>query len=281
MYFKTVNKDELYKIIEPSIVDFSLEVMKEIQNRLSVKITEQCILVLAFHLKFLIDRLRKAKFTENTSISSKTGDAIVDDMIDKIESKFSLYLPTDEKKFFQLLIKNITSDIITDNSSKAALYILAHGNTASSIAEVCNHLLHTNFVRAFDMPLTQNVDQSYKLFLEEIENSHLKKGVMILADMGSLLDFGHRLTKDTGIPTHTIANVSTAIALDFAHIMLNRNEHIDIIYNDYLIKNRFETSHISTCKEAAIISACSSGQGTSIAFKNMITEILKENSRCV
>ena len=29
MYFKTVNKDELYKIIEPRIVDFSLEVMKE------------------------------------------------------------------------------------------------------------------------------------------------------------------------------------------------------------------------------------------------------------
>ena len=28
MYFKTVNKDELYKIIEPRIVDFSLEVMK-------------------------------------------------------------------------------------------------------------------------------------------------------------------------------------------------------------------------------------------------------------
>ena len=51
MYFKTVNKDELYKIIEPRIVDFSLEVMKEIQNRLSVKITEQSILVLAFHLK--------------------------------------------------------------------------------------------------------------------------------------------------------------------------------------------------------------------------------------
>jgi len=63
----------------------------------------------------------------------KTGDAIVDDMIDRIESKFSLRLPTDEKKFFQLLIKNITSDIVPDNSSKAALYILAHGNTASSM----------------------------------------------------------------------------------------------------------------------------------------------------
>ena len=240
MYFKTVNKDELYKIIEPRIVDFSLEVMKEIQNRLSVKITEQSILVLAFHLKFLIDRLRKIKLTESSSVPVKTGDAIVDDMIDRIESKFSLRLPTDEKKFFQLLIKNITSDIVPDNSSKAALYILAHGNTASSIAEVCNRLLHTDFVRAFDMPLTQDVNQSYQLFMEEIESLHLKKGVMILADMGSLLDFGHKLTRDTGIPTHTIPNVSTAIALDFAHIMLNRNEHIDLTYNEYLIKNRLK-----------------------------------------
>ena len=278
MYFKTVNKDELYKIIEPRIVDFSLEVMKEIQNRLSVKITEQSILVLAFHLKFLIDRLRKIKLTESSSVPVKTGDAIVDDMIDRIESKFSLRLPTDEKKFFQLLIKNITSDIVPDNSSKAALYILAHGNTASSIAEVCNRLLHTDFVRAFDMPLTQDVNQSYQLFMEEIESLHLKKGVMILADMGSLLDFGHKLTRDTGIPTHTIPNVSTAIALDFAHIILNRNEHIDLTYNEYLIKNRFEPAFASSEKEPAIISACSSGQGTSIAFKNMIVEILKENS---
>lgn len=278
MYFKTVNKDELYKIIEPRIVDFSLEVMKEIQNRLSVKITEQSILVLAFHLKFLIDRLRKIKLTESSSVPVKTGDTIVDDMIDKIESKFSLRLPTDEKKFFQLLIKNITSDIVPDNSSKAALYILAHGNTASSIAEVCNRLLHTDFLKAFDMPLTQDVNQSYQLFVEEIESLHLKKGVMILADMGSLLDFGHKLTRDTGIPTHTIPNVSTAIALDFAHIMLNRNEHIDLTYNEYLIKNRYEPAFASSEKEPAIISACSSGQGTSIAFKNMIIEILKENS---
>ena len=38
------------------------------------------------------------------------------------------------------------------------------------------------------MPLTQDVNQSYQLFMEEIESLHLKKGVMILADMGSLLD---------------------------------------------------------------------------------------------
>lgn len=277
-YFKNINRDELYKIIESSIVDFSIEVMKEIQNRLNVKITEQSILVLAFHLKFLIDRLRKINMSENISIPAKTGDTIVDDMIDKIESKFSLRLPTDEKKFFQLLIKNMTNNIITDNSSKAALYILAHGHTASSIAEVCNRLLHTDYVKAFDMPLTQDVNQSYQMFIEEIESLQLKKGIMILADMGSLLDFGRKLTRDTGIPSHTIPNVSTAIALDLAHIMLNRNEHVDFTYNEYLIKNRFEPAIAHSDKDPAIISACSSGRGTSIAFKNMIEEILRENA---
>lgn len=277
MYFKTINRDELYKIIEPRIVDFSLEVMKEIQNRLHVTISEQSILILAFHLKFLIDRLRKLKLSESSTLLTKTGDTIVDDMIDKIETKFSIRLPADEKKFFQLLIKNITSDIMSDNAANAALYILAHGNTASSIAEVCNRLLHTDFVKAFDMPLTQDVKQSYQLFVEEVERLHPKKGVMILADMGSLLDFGHKLTQDTGIPSHTIPNVSTAIALDFAHIMLNRKEHVDITYNEYLIKNRFEPSFMDAEKEPAIISACSSGRGTSIAFKNMIEEILKED----
>lgn len=277
MYFKTINKDELYKIIEPQIVDFSISVMKDIQNALNVTITEQSILILAFHLKFLIDRLRKIKASENTPILVKTGDAIVDEMIDKIEIKFSIRLPNDEKKFFQLLIKNITTDMMTDNSSKAILYILAHGNTASSIADVCNRLLHTDFVKAFNMPLTSDVNQSYQLFVQEVEQLHPKKGVMILADMGSLLDFGPRLTKDTGIQSHTIPNVSTAIALDFAHIMMNRNEHIDITYNEYLIKNRIEPAFVNNEKEPAIVSTCSSGRGTSIAFKNMIEEILKDH----
>ena len=135
MYFKTVNKDELYKIIEPRIVDFSLEVMKEIQNRLSVKITEQSILVLAFHLKFLIDRLRKIKLTESSSVPVKTGDAIVDDMIDRIESKFSLRLPTDEKKFFQLLIKNIVSSkVVLENSRKNEKF-----SRQEKVKGICNH----------------------------------------------------------------------------------------------------------------------------------------------
>lgn len=277
MYFKTIKKEEIYKIINQEIVDFSIILMKDIQKDLKVNITEQNILILAFHLNFLIDRLRKTNCTQTAICSSKTGDVIADTMIDKIEKKFSVFLPTDEKKFFQLLINNIANDQNIAASPKAALYILAHGNTASSIANVCNQLLHTDFVKAFDIPLAQDVLQSYQLFVKEIEHLQPENGVMILADMGSLLDFGQKMTHDTGIPSHTIANVTTSIALDFAHIMLNRNEHVDLIYNEYLIKNRIDPAFAEPRKPVAIISACSSGRGTSIALQNTIEKTLKEH----
>lgn len=275
--FKNIDKNEIDKIIDPSIVDFSIQLMNETKSKLKVNISEQNILILAFHLKFLIERLKRNPL--QISSKTKTNDLIVDEMINKIEKHFEVLLPEDEKNFFLLLIQNITNNTLakTNNNERAVLYILAHGNTATSIAEVCNRLLHTDTVQAFDMPLTQDVQTSYRLFLERIKTIHPSKGIIILADMGSLLNFGKRITKDTGIPTHTIPNVSTAIALDFAHVMLNRNEHVDITYNEYLIKNHKNVRNETTQKEPAIISTCSSGRGTSIAFKESIEELLKIN----
>lgn len=203
---------------------------------------------------------------------------MIDKIIHQIESHFSVRLPADESKFFQMLIENITNHEQIDETNNALLFILAHGNTASSIANVCNRLLHTNFVNAFDMPLTQDVQTSYHLFTKRVSELQPKKGIIILADMGSLLNFGKQLTKDTGIPTHTIPNISTAIALDFAHIMLNRKDHADILYNEYLIKNNTPTVHVQNKKKPVIVSTCSSGKGTSIAFKNAIETLLAKNN---
>lgn len=274
MYFKGVNKEEIYKIVDQEIVDFSIEIMKEIHKDLNVNITQQHILVLAFHLKFLIDRVKNKKQV-TTSIEKETADeTLVDNIIDRIEQEFKIQLPSDERNFFQLLLKNMANENI---STRPELYILAHGNTATSLADVCNRLLNTNYVNAIDAPLSQDIERSYEQFLSEVKKSQPKNGVMILADMGSLLNFGKRMSEETGIASHTIPNVTTALALDLAHIMLNRNEHVDLIYNEYLIKNQSVPASEKSKKEPAILSACSSGKGTSVAFQSTIEDILKQN----
>ena len=69
------------------------------------------------------------------SSKTKTNDLIVDEMINKIEKHFEVLLPEDEKNFFLLLIQNITNNTLakTNNNERAVLYILAHGNTATSM----------------------------------------------------------------------------------------------------------------------------------------------------
>lgn len=274
MYFKGVNKEEIYKIVDSEIVDFSVQLMEEIHESLNVSITQQHILVLAFHLKFLIDRINNNPHSTQDSNHSSTENALVDEIIDKIEKKFSVKLPRDESNFFHLLLKNMADE---STSIRPDLYILAHGNTATSLADVCNRLLNTDYVKAIDAPLSQEIEKSYEALLMEVKKSQTKNGVMILADMGSLLNFGKRLHEETGISCHTIPNVTTALALDLAHIMLNRNEHVDLIYNEYLIKNNSVPQNIQSCKKLAIISSCSSGNGTSVAFQLSLQEILKEN----
>lgn len=74
-----------------------------------------------------------------------------------------------------MLIKNISENESGNSSQKAILYILAHGNTATSIADVCNKLLNTDYVKAFDMPLSQDVQQSYQLFVKRGAKSSSQK----------------------------------------------------------------------------------------------------------
>lgn len=273
MYLKGINKEEIYKIIDPEIVDFSIQIMKEIHEDLKVDVTQQHILVLSFHLKFLINRIKNEKIAI-TNKHNATKSTLVDTIIDKIENEFNLQLPRDERNFFQLLLKNMANE---NTSTRPELYILAHGHTASSLADVCNRLMNTNYVKAIDAPLSQNIEDSYRRFVSEIQKTSPKNGVMILADMGSLLDFGKRMSLETGVASQTIPNVTTLVALDLSHIMLNRNEHVDLIYNEYLIKNQKLGFNPQPSKPPAIISSCSSGKGTSVAFQSTIEEILKHN----
>lgn len=274
MYFKGVNREEIYKIVDQEIVDFSVDVMKDIHEDLNVDITQQHILVLAFHLKFLMERIKDKTIAPGQK-KFNSEDSLVDTIIDKIESKFSVLIPDDERNFFRILLKNMSEENLV---SRPELYILAHGNTATSLADVCNRLLNTNYVKAIDAPLSQDIEKSYQQFLNDVKKTQPKNGIMILADMGSLLQFGKRISEETGIIAHTIPNVTTALALDLAHIMLNRNQHVDMIYNEYLVKNQKNDTSKSTDKKPAIISSCFSGKGTSIAFQSTVEKILQLHS---
>ncbi|RKD30527.1 PRD domain-containing protein [Thermohalobacter berrensis] len=162
----------------------------------------------------------------------------------------------------------------TTNDRKVGILIIAHGaSTATSIANVCNRLLNSDFVKAIDMPLDKDVNETYEKARDMVKVIDKGKGVIILVDMGSLKSFGKKITEETGIMTRTIDKVSTPIVLEVLRRVMYKNESIDEIY----ISITGQKNEEPYCeKTKAIITVCSTGKATSLMLKNMLSNILQE-----
>lgn len=125
------------------------------------------------------------------------------------------------------------------------------------------------------MPLSQSIDETYKKLKSMALAINKGKGIIILADMGSLLDFDKKLTSETGIKTKVVKNVSTPIALEMLRHVLYDMEDIDNVYEQAkFVEDNCNKIVVAKKKELAILSVCATGKGSSIIAKNILEELI-------
>ncbi|WP_202709868.1 sigma 54-interacting transcriptional regulator [Sporosalibacterium faouarense] len=276
--YQNFNVRKLYKILDKVIVDFTVELINFASNELNKEFDNRILFSLAFHLNSLIERVQLKKPIVNHELSKireiyNREYQVASLMVKKIEEKFSLSIPIDENGFIAILLAN--SEIETTKDDKIGVLIISHGNsTASSMASVCNRLLNSDIVKAIDMPLEKDVGEVYQKALAMAKAIDKGKGVIILVDMGSLKDFGRRITDETGIVTRTIHKVSTPLVLETLRKVLYKDDSLDEIY--FSIADQHETKK-SIKRQKAIMTVCATGKGTSIMLKNILLNILQEN----
>lgn len=270
-----IYRDAMYKAVDKEIVDFTEKALSRTVSTLDIVLSQKNILVIAFHIKYLLERIKEPRPSSKTASHSQVKKEFSNELaaaqrvVQDIEEYFGVEVPPDEKYIIAILLGNMKEEKPQVNSK---LYILAHGNsTASSIAEVCCKLMDCDFVQGIDAPLEQSVEETYKRLLHEIRISSREEGVIILADMGSLLQMGERVSKELGIPVFTIPDVTTLSALDITR-MLCRSSDVEKVYKEYITRK-------GACaplrkKGGIIITYCASGIGTGSAFKSMIEEEL-------
>jgi transcriptional regulator with AAA-type ATPase domain len=275
-YHEDIRTEELYKVVDPAIIDFTTEILKEVSKQINFKFSQKNILVFALHFKYLLERSYTGKKVSPKQIDRMEQEAhmelsVANRIVSALEDRFHTTVPPEEKYFIGILLTNITNE---STEAGTQLYILAHGeSTASSIANVCNRLMNCNFVQSIDVPLEQSVEETYKRLVKEVKNVPASKGLILLVDMGSLTTLGDKITQKTGIPTRTIPNVSTLMVLDVARKLLGKKCSMESIYQDYQEKNS-PISEPTAIKARAILTICTSGVGTSEAFRAMIVDSL-------
>ncbi len=272
------NIDTLYKLIPREIVDATSELIEFAQHYLVTKFNNKFIFGLSFHIQALLKRIEEGRSVPNPHLSKIKREnpkefQLARELVKTLSEKFGVVIPEDEKGFLALLLAH--NRLEAPNGDKIGIIVVCHGDTtATSMANVARLLLNTEWIKAIDMPLNATISETYSKVKSTAMAIHRGKGIILLVDMGSLLQFEEQLMTDTGIKVKTIDQVSTPLILEVLRSVLYKQDDLDTLF--HTLTNQ-KTAALTPAKkmQTALLSVCITGQGSSLIAKNILEELIK------
>lgn len=190
----------------------------------------------------------------------------IEDIQDVIESQFEVSLSKNDIVWLAIYCANSQLPI-----KNAHGIIICHGYaTASSIAETCNRILSYPVFSSIDMSLNINEKIIARLLQEKIREINNTNGVVVLVDMGSLVQISKNIAKTYNYPFLLIDQVNTGLALDIGNMILENKTLTEISARarEITVNTKlFESIH----KKKAIVTTCMTGIGTAEEIRKMLT----------
>lgn len=275
-------KEEISKIVNEKIINIVESSLAYASKRLNREFDEKVYFGLALHLQGSIERImngRKIYHPKLNAIKTNYSDEfmVAMEMARIIEKKFGVEISLDEIGYITMFLATNPNKLYKEDDSKVGVLVIMHGRaTATSMVEVANTLIgEDDWVKALDMPLTMKAEVMYDAVKEKVEEIDEGKGVIILADMGSLVNFGDMIKEETGINTRTVDMVSTLAVIEAGRKALNGRD-INSIYNSCIEINRYGLKNSNTTayknKKLAIVTTCFTGEGSAEKLKQLIEE---------
>ena len=275
------DRNKILKIVDEEILKFSEEVISMIERQLDKKLSYRFLYALSLHLSSFLNRLKTKKALKYTNI-----DGIIDDKREEfnialeikamLEKKFNIVVPEIEVTYLTLLLSSIQEE---KNNAHVGIIVAAHGSsTASSMVDVARQLLGNGIIEALDMPLEVNPTEILEKIIEKTKEIDMGKGVLLLVDMGSLANFDTIISERTGIKVKTVDMVSTPIVLEAIRKANILDMDIDSIYNSMKefrgYGHKKEIAQNAGSNPKAIITICSTGEGTAEKLKSLVDNIV-------
>ncbi|MDF7639801.1 sigma 54-interacting transcriptional regulator [Lactobacillus sp. ESL0791] len=198
----------------------------------SLKSCEYCSQLLTYHISKLVSVSHKV---DSNSLTDGFIEQLTDKIFTEIEVKTKKYYTNNDQLFFAEILNHL---LFEAEEGKIGIIIIMHGNsTASSMAEVVNQLLKTKHVHAINMHLSDDLNKIYNQAKDLVRKVNEGQGILILADMGSIVTFEDRLQHETQLPIKVLSNVSTPIAIEATNYILSSKDTLESIYSKLVKKN--------------------------------------------
>lgn len=280
--------DRLLKIIDADMVAFAQKIVQLVEKHIKLASRERFLYAFGLHLSSLFNRAKNEQsihtLLEGTVDTNSVEFKLAVKIKLLIEEKYSVPISKAETEYFAMLLQSLKQE---DRAQKVVIAVAMHGQyTASSMVNVARKLFTANKVTvlAFDMPLECKPDDMFDQIVEQLSHTDCQKGVLLLADMGSLCSFGPILEERLGVPVKTLGMVSTPFVLEAMRKVDIAGMELSTIYDSLKNFNGYEHDNFNAAntlddtQEKAVVTICSTGKGTAEKLRNLVIDILIDAS---
>lgn len=290
-YIHSVNRKiditSLENIIQPEIIGVVEEIIRFSEESLGRQLSERVYYGMAVHIANSIDRIRKNKRIVNPQLSkirtqhSREFSTALD-CLKIIDRTLDVSIPIDEAGFLAMFLVYDERDI-EKQKKDVIIIVVAHGpSTATSMADTANRLLGAKHAVGINAPLEEKPEQVISRVRDYLREVNVSSDILFLVDMGSLTTFGKEVEQEFGIKTRSLSLVSTLHVIEATRKAM-MGYSLDEVYKDTynvftLIQNEIIGEEEEDIEKLAIITVCTTGEGSAVALKNMLFKQLKFDS---
>ncbi len=280
-------RERLLKIVDASLVDFAEHVALYVQKRMNSSYHDRFLYAFSLHLSAFLKRVKSKDVPHKELEGAVPQDSLCLEVAQEIgsliEKHYHIEVPRVEIEYIALLLESSQEDDLDD---RVVIVVATHGqSTATSMVEVAQRLFGTTDVSvlAVDMPLEVRPQAVLDKMTAMLKSMHCLKGVLILADMGSLCNLGPSLEKSIEVPVRTIDMVSTPLILEAMRKAELAGMDLDGLYDSLVSFHGYEARDVTKDEELAkvtddgrvVVTICSTGQGTALKLNSLVEDILR------
>lgn len=277
-------------LIEETIWETAKNLLENAAQALERRYGQNTITALAWHLQQFKERFlagHKIFHPDLTNIRVQYEEEydFLQTQKKGLEESLDLHIPEDEIGFLTSLLVHVSDQ---EAHSRIGLIVVSHGRGAAlHMAAVGNHLLGTDCILSYDIPLNRSNTQTLEELGQLILRADSGKGVVLLVDMGFLMTMEDSLSRQTGVPVRTLPNVTTALILEAGHQLFLQHKGIDaylqavdVAYQEYVHATRQKYRAKEEVKPQAaekyILLLCPPGRDTGKRMKELLIAGLPE-----
>jgi len=272
--------ERLLKIVDVNMVDFTEQVADLVAEKVKLVSKERFLYAFALHLSSLFARIKEKKQFRNSLSGMVNTDtiefSIAQEIKKMIEEHYNINIAASETEYFAMLLQSLKEEDIAD---KIVIAVAMHGNyTASAVCDVAHKLFSATKVELipFDMPLECRPNEMLEQIIIKLRQINCSQGVLLMADMGSLCNFGPLIEEKLGIKVMTINMVTTPLVLEAMRKVDMAGVTLPAVCDSLRGFGGYDDNSIddTDAKTDIIITICNSGEGTAEKLKQMIRDIL-------